>query len=99
MELKQTASELKESMLNSKGFLFCQRCYKSNAFKFDIHHIVYRSEAPKHSNLHHPNNLIHVCKTCHDWFHSNKNNREDEVIKRQLWEQFPVILRKYKFNK
>jgi 5-methylcytosine-specific restriction endonuclease McrA len=95
MKLKQTASELKESQLDSRGFLFCQKCFRSDK-SLEVHHIVYRSEAPKHINLHHSNNLTLICNDCHRWYHSKKSNRKQIVEKRKLWEQFPLLLNKYK---
>ncbi len=50
------------------GYLCCERCKTTNAI-FDIHHICYKSEYPKHKNIDDPRNLILLCRKCHDFFH------------------------------
>lgn len=66
------------------SYTFCQYCNSSNAFKFHIHHIVFRSEKPGHKHINNPLNLIIVCDKCHNDFHSVKMLRNDLVEKREL---------------
>jgi hypothetical protein len=68
------------------GYTFCEICNKTGVV--DCHHIVYRSEAPSHPNLHHKKNLILVCRTHHNWFHERKENRESLIQDRELWKLF-----------
>ncbi len=51
-----------------KGYLECERCKTTNGI-FDCHHIIFKSEAPKHKNIDHPDNFIVLCRNCHNFFH------------------------------
>lgn len=63
----------------------CQLCGKINQPAYDIHHIVFRSEAPKHPALNTPINLIWVCRSCHNYLHrSKRQNRKILVDQRGL---------------
>lgn len=64
-----------------QDIILCERC---KAVAVDIHHIVYRSEAPNHELLDHPVNLIAVCRSCHEYYHSDKSNRQELADNRQL---------------
>lgn len=77
----------KKDIIDKHGFLFCEVCNKSNS-RFETHHIVYRSEKPKHEFLHDKVNLILVCVPCHNWFHKKKGNRNALVEKRELQKYF-----------
>lgn len=67
------------------GKLVCERCLKPNCgIRFHTHHIIYRSEKPKHPEIHNLKNLIHLGQPCHDWYHSKKSNRNGLVEKRKL---------------
>lgn len=77
-------AKLIRNQIDDYGYTFCEQCTKSNAFKFHTHHIIFRSEAPKHENLHHPLNLLIVCNFCHDDFHNNKALRNSLVVIRGL---------------
>ncbi|MCS7318175.1 MAG: HNH endonuclease, partial [Candidatus Dojkabacteria bacterium] len=55
----------------------------------DCHHIVYRSETRK--NVHHIDNLIILCRECHESMHKNKKIRNALIIKRQLWRIYPHL--------
>ncbi len=61
------------------------------------HHIIYRSEAPKHVNLHHLRNLLKLCQACHQKYHDNKDFRRDMVQWRELWELFPELRLKERY--
>lgn len=62
---------------------FCNLCGTTNHV-LDTHHIIYRSEAPKHKSLHDKRNLIVLCRECHNKMHENKNIRELLVKQRKL---------------
>lgn len=77
----------KRDMVEEHGYLFCEKCGATNT-KFETHHIIYRSEKPRHEYLHDKINLIHLCVKCHNWFHLHKRNRNELVVKRGLAEIF-----------
>jgi len=89
--LDRTRKTLLHEMRQDFGYTFCQRCSQSTD-SLSAHHIIYRSEAPKHENLHNRRNLILICMLCHKWFHKAKTNRKELVQERKLWELFPEIL-------
>jgi predicted HNH restriction endonuclease len=68
----QACSKYKKAYLDSHGYLSCEVCGRSNAFRYNVHHIIYASRAPRHPQLHNPRNLILVCDACHEGFHSGK---------------------------
>lgn len=82
--LVKNRKEVVDDMLNEYGYIYCQHCETSNAYKFECHHIIYRSEAPNHPRLHSKDNLIIVCNKCHRKFHDNKNIRDPYVKSRNL---------------
>jgi 5-methylcytosine-specific restriction endonuclease McrA len=57
----------------------CQKCLgKKKDDKLHVHHIIFRS----HGGTNSPDNLITLCKTCHDNLHLNPN-AEQESLKLQ----------------
>lgn len=89
-ELVKNRKELVEAMSDRCGYLYCERCMMSGVYKFHVHHIVYRSEAPNHDMLHNKKNLIIVCNVCHDKFHSNKSIRNELLVQRGLDQIFNI---------
>ena len=73
MSYKKNRKELIDEVIESDGFISCQHCGKSNSFKFEVHHIMYRSEKPNHPQLHNKKNLIILCTDCHIDFHGDKS--------------------------
>jgi len=72
-----------------RQYIFCQHCNRSDSTLFETHHLVFRSERPKHKNLHHIDNLIILRKECHDNFHAHKRKaRAKYVIDRNLTKLF-----------
>ena len=90
--LIKNRKEVVENMQDKYSHIFCQRCYTSNAFKFEVHHIVFRSEAPKHPQLHSKDNLIIVCDKCHRELHAKKKLRNPLVTYRDLEQKFNKTL-------
>lgn len=90
--------EISIEMEKTNGHIFCKNCGKSNSLKWELHHIVFRSEAPKHKNLNHKKNLIFLGIGCHNIFHKDKPYREKIIKERKLWELFPDLpqITKYK---
>lgn len=74
---------LKERIVDEVGYLLCEKCTRTD-LPFEVHHIVFRSEAPLHKHLHSLPNLIHLCIDCHDWYHEDKSRREELVKERKL---------------
>ena len=87
-EYKKVSTKIREKMMDG-GYMYCQVCSRSGLGRYDTHHIVYRSEAPRHENLHNERNLVICCVPCHNWFHKKKENRARIVQDRRLWELFP----------
>jgi hypothetical protein len=87
----------KEEILARHDCIRCEKCYASGQ-RLEFHHIVYRSEAPRHKNLHDPRNNILLCVTCHNWFHNKKSHRDPYIIQRKMWELFPKIIIQSKYE-
>lgn len=70
--------------LENKGYNYvtsgCEICHKTGERFYDLHHIIYRSEAPKHKELHNPRNIIYVCRGCHTGLHRNKKTERRLLI-------------------
>jgi hypothetical protein len=75
--------EYRRLLIENHGYLFCEVCGKTNT-RFEAHHIIFRSEKPRHEYLHDKKNIINLCVPCHNWFHSKKGNRNELVKKREL---------------
>jgi 5-methylcytosine-specific restriction endonuclease McrA len=89
-KIKQTSGAIKKRLHSHN----CLRCKTKTATA--THHIVYKSEAPRHKNLHNERNLIDLCYDCHiEWYHAKKDRREHLIKKRKLWELFPKKIQKY----
>lgn len=82
--LIKNRKELINGMIEDKGYVHCQHCNTSNAFNFQVHHIVWRSEKPGNRFLHSKVNLIILCVTCHDKFHKDKSLRNKLAEEREL---------------
>lgn len=94
-ELVRNRKELVKEMQDKYGYLFCQKCQSVQCgMKFEVHHIVFRSEAPGHPMLHDKINLIIVGSDCHqnspDSFHRKKEVRIPFMIERGLYEIFGI---------
>lgn len=81
---------IKDRLLAEKGYLYCERCLTNQTLRWETHHIKYRSEEPNHPNLHHLDNLIHLCIKCHNFFHKKKSNRNYLIEERKLYNLFPL---------
>lgn len=81
---------------------YCELCGTSNSLKFETHHIIFASEAPKHKELHNFKNLIYLCINCHNELHKHKILRNKLVEKRQLNDLFGrnlIVYEKKDINK
>jgi len=90
-EFYKQRQKIRKKLIKEHGRLVCERCGTDYSILFSVHHIIFRSERPKHPQLNSLKNLIHLCFECHEWFHAKKINRNYLIIKRNLWELFGNI--------
>lgn len=83
-EFRRNGGEILNKMIEEKGFVYCQRCTTANTPRFEKHHIIYRSEKPKHPELHSKINIIVLCIKCHNELHKTKRLRSYLVEERKL---------------
>lgn len=81
---KRNVKKIKNKMIEEVGYVYCECCGKSNAGRFEGHHIVFRSEKPKHPNLNDKENILITADDCHVEFHKNKGKRNKIVEQRKL---------------
>jgi predicted RNA-binding Zn-ribbon protein involved in translation (DUF1610 family) len=82
-------SKYRKHFLEKHNYLFCENCGVSNSLRFETHHIVFASEAPKHKELHNFKNMIMLCIKCHNNFHGKKRDiRKSLVEERELEKLF-----------
>jgi hypothetical protein len=81
-------AKYRKKFLEKHNYLFCELCGISNSIRYETHHIVYASEAPRHPQLHNELNMILLCIKCHNYLHKAKKNRNALVIKRGLEKLF-----------
>ena len=98
-EFLRNAKKMKDDQILEVGHSFCERCATSISLRRETHHIIYRSEAPYHVNLHNLRNLVRHCIKCHNKFHSNKQLRDRLVVERRLWELFPEYIKQESYEK
>lgn len=84
---QKAKAHMRERQLDERGYLYCENCGKTTK-ELDAHHIVYRSERPKHPELNNERNLILLCRPCHTWFHDKKDRREQLMLNRNLKQLF-----------
>lgn len=88
-EFIKNAKIIRENMIKESGYYYCQHCKVNQSARWETHHIIFRSEKPRHPHLHHLKNLIRVCINCHNLFHKYKNKMRDKYIKeRELEDLF-----------
>lgn len=87
-EFQRNAKKILQRQLDTVWYSYCEHCNSSQSWRWETHHIVYRSEKPKHEYLHDERNLIRLCITCHNEFHKHKASRKELVEKRKLVELF-----------
>ena len=79
-EFRKNCEDIKNEMLENYGYVMCQQCQTTDSFKFENHHLVYRSEKRGHKNLHDKANLIFLCSDCHSFMHSHKKEARRELV-------------------
>lgn len=80
----------RRNFLFEHGYNFCELCGRSDQYRYEVHHIVYRSESPKHKNINHEDNLVLLCKKCHDYLHEQKNRRQEL----EKWDRTKKVMQK-----
>lgn len=89
MSYEKVRKQMIQEMLDEYGYIFCQKSGVSNARSFHVHHIVFRSEKPKHPQLNNKRNLIIVSDDEHDEAHKEKHPWRAKLIEeRNLTELF-----------
>lgn len=83
-KFQRVCKEMNNEMVNKCWYRFCEFCWVNNSLRWEHHHIVFRSERPRHINLHDKENIIHLCIKCHNEFHKNKNIRNNILKERWL---------------
>lgn len=80
-----------------RGYNFCEKCSKNEAsvFKIETHHIIYKSEKPKHEHIEHDLNKIVLCDECHKWYHDKKIRRNHLIEERKLYLLFGTDIWRY----
>ncbi len=81
-------AEIRQQMLEDPGYIYCEFCGVTVTARFEGHHIIFRSEKPKHPSLHDKVNLINLCIKCHNDFHKSKGLRNKIVKHRELHKIF-----------
>jgi hypothetical protein len=81
---KKNCKLINEKLINEKWYIFCEECWINNSLRFEHHHIIFRSEKPKHPELHNLSNIINLCIKCHNEFHKHKLLRNKYILERWL---------------
>jgi len=85
----RACQKYRKKFLDKNGYLFCEKCNANinKAKKFEVHHIVFASEAPRHEELHNDKNLILLCIKCHNKFHGKKREIRKSIVKERELEK------------
>lgn len=88
----RNCEKYRNNFLYKNRYLFCENCGVNinGTMRFEVHHIVFRSEKPNHKNLHNQKNLVLLCIKCHNLFHKKKSIRNELFIERGLSELFEL---------
>ena len=78
----QACSKYRKFFLDKYGYIFCESCHISYAFKFEVHHLYHASLFPRHKHLHDNENLIMLCDRCHSDFHAGKRKEEFKKLEK-----------------
>lgn len=85
-EFMEVKHWLRDAQIEERGHTYCEVCFKP--CMVDCHHIIFRSEKPKHEHLNNKKNLILLCRKHHAWFHAVKGRRNVIVQERGLHKLF-----------
>lgn len=87
-KLIRIRKEIDNDQIEERWYYYCQHCFTSSSLRWETHHIIYRSEVPKHPELHNKRNLLKCCMSCHNEFHKDKKMRNKYIEERKLNELF-----------
>ena len=87
-ELQRNSRYIRDQQQKKKWYYYCEHCLTKNTMRWETHHLIYRSEIPKHKDLHNKRNLLRLCIKCHNEFHKNKKLRTPYIQERNLSELF-----------
>lgn len=87
------SKEFRAEYVEKHGSLFCEVCGIKNAHKYDVHHVVFRSQLRGHPDMHNYRNLMLLCSECHRKVHRDRKLRLELVQRRKLWEIYDVAKR------
>lgn len=90
-EFSKAKIKVKKRVIGTYGKLCCEKCKIVWSIQFSTHHIVFRSERPKHPMMNDLANLIYLCYDCHEGFHKVKVSRNYLIQERGLTEFFGNI--------
>lgn len=65
----RSCAKYRKDFMERNDYIHCEYCKVNNSIKFEVHHIIFASEKPRHEHLHDFRNLIMVCIECHNNFH------------------------------
>lgn len=94
MSFEKSKKKIIEKMFDKYGYHFCENCGRSDK-PIDVHHIIFRSEAPHHKKLHDPVNLLIVCRDCHDLAHGDKDKFRNKIVKQRGLKQIFTNIKNY----
>ncbi len=85
---QKICKEMNTEMIKNHWYRFCEFCLINNSIRWEHHHIIFRSEKPRHEFLNDKRNILHLCIKCHNEFHKHKHIRDEIVKERKLNELF-----------
>lgn len=88
--MRRGVNEYNRWFLEEYGHIHClnEECESPNQTPHSPHHIVARSKAPRHTEIHNHLNLIMLCQVCHDKFHhGNKKDFEQSRRWTDQWKE------------
>ncbi len=92
-EYKKAAFELMTKQYDDKWYLYCERCWITETLS--THHIIFKSERPKHKEINNIRNLFICCMGCHEYFHKHKLEARKDLVEERKLEELFWILNKY----
>lgn len=79
-------SRYRKDFLKKNDYLFCEQCKinQNGTSRFQVHHIYFASQYPRHTELHNFKNMILLCLECHQKFHAgNTYKLEFEKLEKE----------------
>ena len=80
--------QYEEDFRDEHGYIYCEHCMRSQSFAFSVHHIIFKSQFPKHKELDNKLNLQMLCSVCHKFAHSKKDFNANLIKERKLYDLF-----------